>query len=75
MLGIQRGLLKEGFCADITVFDPEKIRDTATYENPYQYPRGVEYVVVNGVVVIDNMKHTGALPGKSLRGRAYRKSM
>jgi N-acyl-D-aspartate/D-glutamate deacylase len=69
----RRGLLREGFWADITVFDPENIRDMATYENPYQYPEGVEYVIVNGVVVINKMKHTGALPGKPLRGRGYRK--
>jgi N-acyl-D-amino-acid deacylase len=66
-----RGLIKEGFWADVTVFDPENIRDTATYENPYQYAKGVEYVVVNGVVVIDKAEHTGALPGKTLRGKGY----
>jgi len=74
-LGIpDRGLIKEGFWADITIFDPENIRDTATYENPYNYAKGIEYVMVNGVVVVDRAEHTGALPGKALRGKAYKKN-
>jgi N-acyl-D-amino-acid deacylase len=43
-----RGVIKEGFVADITIFDEDKIIDTATYQNPKQYPRGIEYVIVNG---------------------------
>jgi N-acyl-D-amino-acid deacylase len=66
--GIQdRGILREGLAADITVFDPEKIIDKATYENPHQYAEGISYVVVNGEVVVDNGKHTGKRPGKILK--------
>lgn len=62
-----RGLIKEGMCADITVIDPDKVIDKATYSQPHQYPEGIEYVLVNGEVVIDRGEHTGALPGKVLR--------
>jgi N-acyl-D-aspartate/D-glutamate deacylase len=68
-----RGLLKEGYWADITVFDPNTVEDKATYVNPHQYAVGISYVVVNGQVVLDNGKHTGALPGKALRGPGYKK--
>lgn len=63
----RRGELKEGWCADIVVFDPQAVTDTATYEEPRQYPRGIEYVVVNGQVVVDKGKQTGARPGQVLR--------
>jgi len=67
-LGLRdRGLLREGMWADIVVFDLERIADKATYLQPYQYPDGIEYVLVNGVVVIENGEHTGALPGKPLK--------
>ena len=62
-----RGLLKEGFWADIVLFDPERIIDTATYANPHQYPKGIEYVIVNGEIVIEKGNHTEKLPGKVLR--------
>jgi len=62
-----RGLLKEGFWADIVLFDPDKIIDTATYANPHQYPEGIEYVIVNGEIVIEKGNHTEKLPGKVLR--------
>jgi N-acyl-D-amino-acid deacylase len=62
-----RGLLRKGMWADVTVFDPEKIRDKATYASPHQYPVGIKYVIVNGKVVIANGKHTRELPGKALR--------
>ncbi len=64
-----RGLLKEGFWADITVFDPKNVRSLCTYENDAKpaYPEGIPYVIVNGVPVIENSEHTGALPGKVLR--------
>ena len=65
----ERGLLRPGMAADITVFDPEKVKDTATFEDPSQYPAGIPYVIVNGVVVIDEEKHSGALPGRVLYGR------
>lgn len=62
-----RGVLKQGMWADIVVFDPEKIRDVATFENPNQLSIGMEYVLVNGVPVIENGSMTNALPGKVLR--------
>jgi N-acyl-D-amino-acid deacylase len=63
-----RGVLKQGLWADIVIFDPEKIRDLATFENPNQLSEGMEYVLVNGVPVIAGGKMTEALPGKVLRG-------
>jgi len=67
-LGLQdRGLLKEGMCADITIFDPKTIIDKATFENPLQYPEGIKYVIVNGQIVIKDGEHMGILPGKVLR--------
>jgi N-acyl-D-amino-acid deacylase len=67
-----RGVLKEGMWADITVFDPATIHDVATFEKPNQLSVGMEYVLVNGVPVISDGKMTNALPGKVLRGPAYR---
>ncbi len=64
---VDRGLLREGYRADITIFDPQTIADRATYENPHQYAAGISTVIVNGVVVIDAGEHTGALPGQVLR--------
>jgi dihydroorotase/N-acyl-D-amino-acid deacylase len=66
-----RGVLKAGLCADIVIFDPATIHDVATFENPNQLSQGMEYVLVNGVLVIDQSKMTGALPGKVLRGPGY----
>ena len=66
-----RGVLKMGMWADIVVFDPETVRDLATFENPNQLSQGMDYVLVNGVPVIDNGKMTGALPGKVLRGKGW----
>ncbi len=65
-----RGVLKQGMWADVVVFDPAVIRDRATFENPNQLSEGMQYVLVNGVPVIDSGKATDALPGKVLRGRA-----
>lgn len=62
-----RGLLRLGFVADVTVFDPERIIDRATYTQPFQYSEGIEYVLVNGTLVLDQGKHTGARPGVALR--------
>ncbi len=62
-----RGLLRPGNYADVTVFDPERIADKATYSEPFQYSEGVVYVVVNGKLVIDGGKHTGERPGRALR--------
>ena len=66
-----RGVLKQGMWADVVVFDPATIRDLATFENPNQLSQGMNYVLVNGVPVIDQGKMTGALPGKVLRGEGY----
>jgi N-acyl-D-aspartate/D-glutamate deacylase len=67
-LAIQdRGLLKPGMWADITVFDPERVADRSTYEKPFAYNEGIDYVIVNGQLVLDHGKHTGARPGKALR--------
>ena len=63
-----RGLLREGFRADVTIFDPADFRDRATYADPHQYPTGARTsVIVNGVLVVENAAHTGALPGRVLR--------
>jgi len=63
-----RGVLKQGMWADIVIFDPAVIRDRATFENPNQLSEGMQYVLVNGVPVIDSGKSTDALPGNVLRG-------
>jgi dihydroorotase/N-acyl-D-amino-acid deacylase len=66
-----RGVLKAGMWADVVIFDPSTVRDLATFKNPNQLSEGMEYVLVNGVSVIDQGKMTGALPGKVLRGAGY----
>ena len=66
-----RGVLKSGMWADIVIFDPATVRDLATFDNPNQLSEGMEYVLVNGVPVIDQSKMTGALPGRVLRGAGY----
>jgi N-acyl-D-amino-acid deacylase len=63
----RRGELKEGWCADIVVFDPQAVTDTATYEEPRQHPRGIQYVVVNGQVVVEKGKRMEARSGRVLR--------
>jgi N-acyl-D-amino-acid deacylase len=67
-----RGVLKAGMWADLVIFDPATIRDLATFDHPNQLSEGMEYVLVNGVPVIDRGKMTGAKPGKVLRGAGYR---
>ena len=62
-----RGLLRAGQFADITVFDANKVVDESTYTEPFAYNRGIEYVIVNGQVVLDRDKHTGARPGRALK--------
>jgi N-acyl-D-amino-acid deacylase len=63
-----RGLLKQGYRADVTIFDPCDFRDVATYAEPHRYPSGARTtVIVNGAVVIENAVHTGATPGMVLR--------
>ena len=72
-LGLQdRGLLREGFFADVAVFDAARIVDRATFEQPHQYAEGVAYVLVNGELVVDGGKHAGARPGRVLYGPGYR---
>lgn len=66
-----RGVLKQGMWADLVVFDPEKVADRATFEDPNQLSVGMEYVLVNGVPVIAGGKATQALPGRVLRGPGY----
>ncbi len=63
-----RGLIKEGMWADVVIFDYDKIQDNATYEFPFRTPSGIDYVLVNGQVVIEKGKHTGAKPGKVIYG-------
>jgi N-acyl-D-amino-acid deacylase len=65
----RRGLLRPGYFADVVIFDPERIIDHATYENPHRYSTGVRDVFVNGVGVLRNNEHTGAMPGRALRPR------
>jgi len=69
-LGLQdRGLLREGLAADLAVFDAATIADTSTFADPHHYAEGVRFVVVNGVVTVDQGAHTGARPGRVLRAR------
>ncbi|MCB0297031.1 MAG: amidohydrolase family protein, partial [Calditrichaeota bacterium] len=70
---VDRGLLREGYWADVTLFDPTRVRDRATWGEPHQYPEGIPYVIVNGEVVIDQDNFSGRLAGKALRmGKAQR---
>ena len=68
----RRGLLRAGYFADVVVFDPETIQDHATFEDPARYSTGILYVFVNGKLVLHHGEHTGALPGRVLRGAGYR---
>ena len=73
ILGLRdRGQIREGFAADIVIFDPATVRETTTFEKTKSYPEGIPYTIVNGVVVIDNGKHTGARPGRPLFGRGLK---
>ncbi len=64
-----RGIINIGYWADIVIFDPNKVIDTATFTDPHRFPIGIEYVIVNGVIVIEKDRHTGKLPGKVLKNR------
>ena len=66
-----RGLIREGFAADIVIFDENTIIDQATFDKPHQYPLGISYVLVNGTVVLANNEMTDARPGVALRGLNY----
>ena len=67
-----RGVIREGAWADVTIFDLDALDDRATYERPMEFPTGIDWVLVNGVVVIDHGRHTGAKPGHVLRGPGWR---
>ena len=67
----KRGLLREGYYADITIFDSETVIDKATFEDPHQYAVGINTVLVNGVIVVENGLHNGNRPGRVLRGPGY----
>ena len=64
---LDRGLLRPGMWADLTVFDPATVAERSTYKDPHRFPSGIEYVVVNGKVAVDGGKYTGALAGRTLR--------
>lgn len=68
----KRGSLAPGFYADVVIFDPERIQDHATFERPHQYSTGVQHVFVNGVQVLDDGNHTGAKPGRVVRGPGWK---
>jgi dihydroorotase/N-acyl-D-amino-acid deacylase len=73
ILGLtDRGLLKTGYAADITLFNPDTVGATNSYDKPKSYPTGIPYVMVNGVMVVDKGQHTGARPGTPLLGHGYR---
>jgi N-acyl-D-aspartate/D-glutamate deacylase len=63
-----RGAIREGLQADVTIFNEERLADVATYSTPTAYPIGIDYVLVNGRLVIDQGRHTGEKPGQVLRG-------
>ena len=68
----KRGALKTGHYADLAIFDPEKIQDHGTFDEPMQYATGMKYVLVNGTLVLIDGEHTGALPGKVVRGPGWK---
>ena len=68
----QKGLVREGMDADIVVFDPEKVKDNATYENPTELAAGMDYVLVNGVMTLEGGSFTGDAAGEVMR-KGYRK--
>jgi N-acyl-D-amino-acid deacylase len=62
-----RGTIRDGNVADLVVFDPATVRSNATYDDPRQFPTGIDYVIVNGVPVVSGGEHTGATPGRGIR--------
>jgi N-acyl-D-aspartate/D-glutamate deacylase len=62
-----RGRIARGMKADLVIFDGAEVLDTATFEDPHQYPHGIKQVLVNGILVVEDGKHTGARPGRVLR--------
>ncbi|UCH58147.1 MAG: D-aminoacylase [Candidatus Bathyarchaeota archaeon] len=71
---LDRGVLRPGMWADITIFNPDTVIDRATYQDPHQFPEGIEYVIVNGQITVDSGKYTQALAGRILRKRRQKKS-
>jgi N-acyl-D-amino-acid deacylase len=71
---VDRGLLERGHFADLVAFDPERIQDHATYDDPHRYATGVVHVAVNGTLVLRDGEHTGALPGRVVRGPGWRRA-
>ena len=65
---------KEGAFANVTIFDRDRVIDRATFENPHQFPVGIEYVIVNGQVTIDKGQHTGSLAGRVINGPGKRRA-
>ena len=70
-----RGVIRQGAFADITVFDPQTVRDRSTFENPNQYPEGIPFVITNGQLSVDNGQRTTALAGRVLRGPGYKRRL
>ena len=70
----KRGLLQPGYFADVVIFDPDKAKDNATFQEPHQYAEGMEHVFVNGVHVLKDSEHTGATPGRFVKGPGYREN-
>ena len=71
ILGIKdRGLIREGMCADITIFDPKIVNAVGDYAEPRRYPTGIPFVIVNGKIAVDKGKHSGVLAGRVLRHEA-----
>ena len=69
----RRGMLESGYFADVVVFDPARIQDHATFEQPHQYSTGVVHVFVNGKQVLNGGEHTGATPGRFVRGPGWKR--
>jgi dihydroorotase/N-acyl-D-amino-acid deacylase len=75
-LGLRdRGQLREGFYADVVIFDPETVKDNATWYDPHQLASGIRDVFVNGTGVVRDGVHTGAKPGKRVNGPGYRRGL
>src|SRR5262249_26444124 len=67
----ERGTLREGFYADLVIFDPRTVIDRASFEKPHQFSHGIEYVIVNGQITVEKGSHTGVRAGRALRGPAW----
>jgi N-acyl-D-amino-acid deacylase len=69
-----RGFLRQGYFADIVIFDEKNVTDNATFDTPLKFADGMEYVFVNGVPVIEKSNHTGTFPGRFIKGPGYKKT-